>query len=637
LPSSAPVPPDPGDPGPGGTSVLTVPRRPAAAAPPAGDRFDVAGQPADGGPGHTSTAVADARRPWRWRTLLGRSAEWLGWPVFWVVLVLVLLVPTACFLLLAVSPRLFGQGSQWFTLSAFPQALQGVTLRGIVDSMVVGVVAAVVAATVGATLAMIVQRTTVPGRRVWTLGIWAVLLVPSYIVAVGWQVVLDRGGILDSLGLYSVTLQHLFFGPAGYTLILAIKGVPFAYFAIAGPLAGLSRSFEDAARTHGAGRWSTLRAVAPILLPALFAALTIVFAESIADFGTAAVIAPNADFPVATYSLYTSLSAYPADFATAAVIGWVLVAAVSLALFVQSRFTRGRSFAVLGGRSRFATPQALRPGLQAAATAFVLGFFAVALAVPILGAVASSLLIPFSTFSLSHLTLSAYRGLFGSSAFGAPLALSFKMGLINACITLVIAAVIARRLASRRIGVMGKMLDLTLMAAIALPGLVLAAGYIFAYNLPFLSNLGIHLYGTLFLLGMAYLAGALPSTSRVLMGPMAQVQGSLLSAARVHGSGPLESWRKGVLPLLAPSLVWAWLLTFATTFLELPASELLSPPGQKTVSVAIVQVLNKSDLFRGTALSIAALLIDLAVILVVTLGFRVLAPRGWKRIGARIV
>jgi iron(III) transport system permease protein len=576
-------------------------------------------------------------KPPGWRSVLARAAEWLGWPVFWLVLVLVLLVPTACFLLLAVSPRLFGQGTQWFTLSAFPQALQGIALRGIVDSLVVGVLAAVIAATVGAVLALVIQRTTVPGRRFWTLGVWAVLLVPSYIVAVGWQVVLDRGGILSSLGFYSATLNHLFFGPAGYTLILAIKGVPFAYFAIAGPLAGLSRSYEEAARVHGAGRWVTLRAIGPILLPALCAALIIVFAESISDFGTAAVIAPNANFPVATYTLYTSLSAYPADFATAAVIGWVLVLAVSLALFVQSRFLKGRSFAVLGGRSRFAQPQPLRPSARAAAITFIVGFFTVALVVPILGAVASSLLIPFATFSPAHLTLSAYRGLFGSSAFGAPLALSFKMALTNACITLVVAAVIARRLASRQVGLMGRVLDLTLLAAIALPGLVLAAGYIFAYNLPFLSNLGIHLYGTLFLLGMAYLAGALPSVSRVLMGPMAQVQGTLLSAARVHGSGPLASWRKGVLPLLAPSLIWAWLLTFATTFLELPASELLAPPGQKTVSVAIVQVLNKSDLFRGTALSVAALGIDLAVIVVVTVAFRLLAPRGWKRIGARVV
>ncbi|MHB1712959.1 MAG: ABC transporter permease, partial [Acidimicrobiales bacterium] len=376
-----------------------------------------------GAPPRSGSAASSAGRS-RLKASVERWSERLGWPVFWVVLVLILLVPTVCFLVLAVSPRLFGQGSAWFTLSAFPQAMRGIALQGILDSMVVGMVAAVVAAGIGGVLALILGRTTVPGQKIWALGIWAVLLVPSYIVAVGWQVVLDRGGLLSALGLYSPALRHLFFGPTGYTLILAIKGVPFAYFAIAAPLAGLSRSFEEAARVHGAGRSASVRVVGPILLPAVFAALIIVFAESISDFGTAAVIAPNAHFPIATYTLYTALSSYPADFATAAVIGWVLVTAVAMALFIQSRYTKGRSYAVLGGRSRFANPLKLRPLGRAATSVFVVGFFVAALVVPVVGAVASSLLIPFSSFSLSHLTLAAYRGMFGSSAFGAPLFLS---------------------------------------------------------------------------------------------------------------------------------------------------------------------------------------------------------------------
>ncbi len=561
----------------------------------------------------------------------------VGWPLFWVLLVIVLLVPTACFLVLAFSPRLFGQGPAWFTLTSFSQALQGVTVRGIIDSITVGSLAAIVGTAIGGGLAWVLQRTTLRAGRVWILGIWAILLLPSYIIAVGWEVVLNQGGILSSLGLYSPTLENLFFGPLGYTLILAIKGAPFAYLAIAGPLAGLSRSYEEAARTHGAGRFTTLKVVIRMLMPAIFAALIIIFAESIADFGTAAVIAPNAHFPVATYTLYTALSSYPANFGIAAVIGWVLVISVGVALFVQNRFTKGRSFAVLGGRTRFTNPQRLGRGSTILVASLVIIFFLSALFIPILGAIASSLLQPFSSFSISHLSFAAYHGILNSSAFGAPLSLSLRMALINAFVTLVIGAIIARRLVARQLGAMAKILNLTLLAAVALPGLVLAAGYIFAYNLPLISNIGIHLYGTLILLGMAYLAGALPSTSRVLMGPMAQVQGSLLSAARVHGANLVSSWRKGVLPLIASSLVWAWLLTFTATFLELPASELLAPPGQKPISVAIIQTLNKSDLFRGTALSVMALLIDLGVVVVVIVGFRILAPSGWRRTSGRVM
>ncbi len=595
-----------------------------------------------GAPGEVETGVrrrgtetpSPARRA---RAQASRLASGAAWPAFWLVLLVVLVVPTACFLILALSPRLFDQGSSWFTFSAFGRAFSGITVQGILDSVLVSSSAALLAGGAGGGLAWVIQRTTVPGRRLWTLGLWVVLLVPSYIVAVGWQVVLGRGGILSSLHLFSASLQNLFFGPVGYTLVLAIKGVPFAYLAIAGPLAGLSRSYDEAARVHGASRAATLRVVVPLLAPAVFAAIVVVFAESISDFGTAAVIAPTSHFPVATYSLYTALASYPADFGLAAVIGWVLVGAVALALFIQNRFTAGRSYAVLGGRSRFAAPQRLGRRGQVLALGAVAVFFAAALVVPILGAIGSSLLEPFTSFSPAHMTFQAYHDIFGSSAFGSPLALSFKMAVINAFAVVVVAAVIARRLAGRRKGAVAHLLDITVLAAIALPGLVMASGYIFAYNLPFLSDIGIHLYGSLLLLAMAYLAGALPSTSRVLMGPMAQVQGSLLSAARVHGAGPATSWRTGVIPLLAPSLVWAWLLTFASTFLELPASELLAPPGTKPVSVAIIQVLNKSDLFRGTALSVVALGIDFGVIVVVTLAFRLLAPAGWKRTGSRIV
>ncbi len=570
----------------------------------------------------------------RW---LGRLAEFLGWPIFWVVLVVVLLVPTACFLILAISPRLFGQGSSWFTISAFQQALTGVTLQGMADSLVVGVLAALLAVTFAIVLAWLLQRTNVSGRRVWSISIWTILLVPSYIIAVGWQVMLSQGGLLASLGLYSASYTKIFFGPAGYTLILAIKGIPFAYFAVAGSISALGSSFEDAARVHGGGRLSTLRVVIPMVLPSIFAGLIVVFAESIADFGTAAVIAPNAHFPIATYNLYVALSSYPANFGVAAVIGCMLVAAVAMALMLQKRFLKSRSYTVLGGRMRIAGRSRLTRRGHIMALGVLVVIFFVALGVPIIGALVSSMLKPFATLSLHNFTLSAYRGLFSVSGLGGSIGFSFKLAVLNGFLALFLGAVIARRLSKRGTTFIDKLLDVTVLAAIALPGLVLAAGYIFAYNLPILSGLGIDIYGTVLVLIMAYLAGALPSTTRVLAGPMSQVRGSLLDAGRVHGSGLAQSWWRCAVPLLGPSLLWAWLLTFAATFLELPASELLAPPGTQPVAVAILQVLGKSNISQGTALSIVALLIDLGMIIVISILFRFLAPKGWRRLGANVL
>ncbi len=592
---------------------------------------------ADGPNGHN-------RRVRSWRGLSEAFAatfqtvtERIGWPLFWVILVLVLILPSAAFLILAVSPHLFGQGLAWFTLSSFSSALSGVTLQGMRNSVVVGVIAAIFATLVGSFLAFGLQRTNMKGKGLFSVAIWGILLLPSYIIAVGWQVLLDRGGVLASINLFSPRLLNLFFGPAGYALILGIKGVPFAYFAMAGPISSLGSSYEEAIRTHGGGRMEVLRTLGPVLMPALFSALVVVFAESIADFGTAAVIAPNAHFPVATYNLYVALSSYPANFSEAAVIGWMLVTVVGIALAVQHHSMKRRRFATLGGKAAAARIKYVgRWGQLVNLVGFLL-FFAVALGVPILGALSSSMLKPLSSMSMGHLSFFAYRGIFNVNGFGSSIVFSFKMAVLNASLAVILAAVIARRLTSKKVGVIGKLLDVTVIAAIALPGLVLAAGYIFVYNLPILQSIGLHLYGTVTVLAMAYLAGALPSSSRVLVGPMAQIQGSLLEAARVNGSGAFHSWRKAVLPLLAPSLLWAWLLTFAGTFLELPASELLAPPGVTPVSVAIVQILNKSNLYQGTALSIVALLIDLGMIVLVMMIFRTLAPKGWRRVGGRVI
>ena len=67
--------------------------------------------------------------------------------------------------------------------------------------------------------------------------------------------------------------------------------------------------------------------------------------------------------------------------------------------------------------------------------------------------------------------------------------------------------------------------------------MVFAAGYIFAYNLPVLSRLGINLYQTTTLLIIAYVASSLPTNARVLVGAVSQLQPSLKDAARTHGAG----------------------------------------------------------------------------------------------------
>jgi iron(III) transport system permease protein len=559
---------------------------------------------------------------------LGANA-WNG-AIFAAVLLL-LVLPSLCFLVQAVSPRLFDQGSSWFTLSNFGQAWSDGLARGMGDSLTVSVLSGLGAIGIAVVLAYLAERTTAVGRRFFVLALWAVLLAPTYLVAVGWEEVVDQGGLLSDLGLWLPQLQHLVMGPVGVVIVLTLKHIPFAYFAVAPAMSAVSGDLEHAVRTHGGSTRSVVRTVGPVLLPALAAGFIIVFAESMGDFGVADTIAASSHFPVATYTLYEAISTFPTDYGVGAVVGLALVGSVAVALGLLAVVQRGRSYAVITGRSRAAARRRLGWRGQLASSSFVLAVFAGALAVPVVGLVSSSLVTPFTGLHWSSLTLANYRPLLGVNGLGGPVRFSGEMALVGSVLTVVFAAVLARSLSSERAGWARGALNTTLLAAVALPGVVFAAGYIFAFNLPVLSDLGISLYGTVPLLGMAYVASAVPGSSRILLGPMAQVQSSLLSSARVHGAGLVRAWRQGVLPLLARPLLWCTLLAFAGIFLELPISEMLYPPNTTPMSVAILRVLGKANIGEGTALSVVAVLFTLAVVAAALGLFRLLAPPGWRK------
>jgi len=589
-----------------------------------------AGPPADAPPRRGGPLA----RP---RALPGsRGFARLGWPLLWLALALLILIPMLCFLALAFSPALFAQGPEWLTLRNFALALQGQTLQALLNTLVVGVVTSVLAVSIALGFAWLILRTDFGLGGFWSLLIWALLLMPSYFSTLGWQSVLVRGGILAQLGVNVIPLHDLFFGPIGIVWVLTTKGVPFAFLAVSAGLAGLGREFEDAARVHGANPWQALRVAATILSPAIWSGLAIVFAETISDFGVASTLASGSHFALATFTLYRAISNIPIRFPIASVMAWFLVGAVAVALLAQNRALRGRSFAVLGGRTRPIAPLRLTPRGRVLAWFAVLIFFTFALVVPLFGAVAASFLSGIGgSVTRANLTLDNYRSALTSQDLLAPMLLSMRLAAITATLAVGIGACIAWVVAQRRTGFSARVLDLFLVAAVALPGIVLGAGYIFAYNLPIFRTIGFSLYGTIVLLGMAYLAASLPATSRLLTGPFAQIQRSLGEAARVHGASETEAIRSTLVPLVARSLLWAWLLSFTHVMLELPISQILKPPGASPLAAAIVRHLDTTDYTTGAAMLGVAALGLLAVIGVALVAFRLLAPRGWQRARAR--
>ena len=111
------------------------------------------------------------------------------------------------------------------------------------------------------------------------------------------------------------------------------------------------------------------------------------------------------------------------------------------------------------------------------------------------------------------------------------------------------------------------------------------------------------------------MAGALPFSARLAGGALAQVGDHLLEAARLAGAQPGRLYLRIVLPLVATALLSTWMLVFTGTIFELPASELLQPPGQPPLAVEIVNHYNNYKAGPGTAMTILALLVVAALAL----------------------
>jgi iron(III) transport system permease protein len=570
----------------------------------------------------TPPAVRAALRPARF-----------GMPVFWLILCLIILLPCLAFLVLAVSPRLFDQGSQWFTLTYLRQSLTGSTAVAIVNSLWVSVSAAVIGLVLGFPIAWLAARTTMPGRRWVSGGMWLALLLPSWLPATGWERLVQQDGVMYRMGLDWPWATSAIMGPFGVVLLLGLRCVPFSYLAVSAALGGLGQEFEDAARVHGANRWQALRLIVPILAPAIMSALAIGFAESISDFGVAATLAYNSNFTLATYALYAAIGNFPPSFPLAAGMSWLLVLSVSVPLFLQARALRGRSYQILSGRTRQAVRRRLSRREAAGAATLVALFFLLLLGIPAFGAVSGSLLGDYgSSFSL---TWSNYSALFQQSGLLGPLERSMVYGVITATVTVFLGFIAARMLSQRRTAATGAM-DYLLLASVALPGVVFGAGYIFAYNLPITAKLHIDLYQTVQLLVIAYIASSLPTNARVLVGSVSQLQASLRDAARTHGAGAVVAWARAVLPVVSRPLVMAWLYTFCGVFLELPLSQLLYAPGSPPAAISIEDNLSNYHYGVGMAQAVLASAIAFAVVGVVLGAYRLLAPAGWRRIGGTV-
>ena len=547
------------------------------------------------------------------------------WPSILVLLGLIA-YPLGTVLLQSVFPKLFDQGFTTFSIQSFATSLkENYTLHAIRNAFLFGLGTAALSAVIGTFFAVIVHRKWVYGQKVINLVIWLIFFTPSYLVAQGWVLMMQNKGVISVLFHLPNGTFSWFFTPYGLIAAMAFRLFPVVYLSVRAGLHGLGSDFEDAARTQGASSLRVWRKIViPLLMPAILAGATLTFAESASDFGFAAAFVPKAHIPMLTYSIFMALSQMPVNYSQVGALSIVLIGIIALAIWSQKWILGRGSYSIIQNQIR---PYRVdyKPSLIWSLCAYLMLFLVFAL--PIGGEFLTSFLKNSSQgFVGSNISLEHYKTVLQGDNVALPsLIRSLKLALGTA-LTVTVLGIGLAFIINKKQRFQTKVLYILTMSTLAIPGIVLAAGYIFAWNAPFLAALHLNFYGTLFCLYLAYVAGSLPNSIRLQMAALTQISPSLLEAGQIHGARLFTIFRKILLPLVSTTTISVLFLIFSHIMFELPASELLYPAGKTVLPVVIAKYYTELQVENGAALTVLSIGLVLAMY-----GFGHLVIYIWKK------
>jgi iron(III) transport system permease protein len=457
----------------------------------------------------------------------------------------------------------------------------------LLNTVTVSLAATVLALLFGFVTAWILSRTNVPGRHV----LEQLMAVPYYVTpllgAFAWSLLgAPESGFVNQVWRALGGEDHLIdiATPWGIAWVMALFEGSVAFVMIGAVMKSMDPALEEASQIIGAGRLRTmLRITLPLVAPGVLGAAIFVFAEMLGSFSAALVLGLPNRFYVVTTAMYQLVSQYPPRIPLAAAMGVSLFAVMFAMLFVYRRIVTRRSYVTITGkafRPRVMDVGALRFALLAVCVLYIL----LSVALPLLTLVYASVQKIAVAFPVAaNWTLDNYRTATTMNAVRSALANSLILGVATATIGVVLMGLLAWIIYRARMPGSG-VIEYIVMFPQAVPRLVFAFGMMWAWLI-----FPIPIYGTLWLLLIAYLTVFLPLGIRTIAGVMLQVDRTLEESAQMCGAP--WAYRIGTItmPLLAPGLIAAWLLLFIASVRELGASILLMGPYAKVITPAIVE------------------------------------------------
>lgn len=531
------------------------------------------------------------------------------------ILVFLVIVPIGL-LIYASFVETLGVGSDVYTLDNYIRAIASpFTYSTFVSSVIFAVGASTLALVLGTIVAWILERTNVPFRSIFIGIVLVPLVLPGILETIAWVFLLS-----PKFGYLNAAIQGLFglesapvnvFTLPGMIWIQGTSNVPLVVLLMTAAFRSMDPSLEESASMSGAGTGQVVRRVSlPLMLPAFASVLLLVVVRGLEAVEVPALVGIPSRIYVFTSEIFLAFGDTPPDYGLGSALAVALFVFTIIGVWLYLRTTRRSE------RYQTVTGKAFRPRKMDLgkgrwlALGFMILYFLVVVAAPI-GVIVWASFLPFfgppSADMLARASLVNYEQLFADTGFHSALRNSIMLAIGAATGTVLLTSVISWIVYRSKIRG-AKILDFLAFLPIAIPGIVLGMALITQYI-----TLPIPIYGTLWVLLIAYVTKYIPYGMRSTSGAMLQIHRELEEAGATSGASSFQTFRRILVPLLVPGLAAGWIYICIVSFREFSTSVLLAGPDSRVLSVLLYYMYE-----QGQSTLVAAAGVVMITVLMIT-------------------
>ncbi|HEX7228887.1 MAG TPA: iron ABC transporter permease, partial [Candidatus Binatia bacterium] len=467
------------------------------------------------------------------------------------------------------------------------------------------------------TLAWITIRTNAPFRRIFELTAIVPNILPPILVSISWVMLLNpSNGLINGFFVKVLGIEKGPFNIYSMTGLIFVESLiltPLAFLIVAAALKSMDPSLEESAKTLGSNEFGVMRRVTfPLIRPAILAAGTLNFVRAVESFDTPAIIALPARIEVFTTKIWReALGSFPTNHNLAATYGVGILAIALIFVYLYRHFTsQVENFSTVTGKG-FRPHQIDLGRWRFAASGLALLLLVLLVLLPLLVLLLVAVL-PYyhvPTWRTWHnLTLDHFRYVWATPRVHRAFANSLFLALAGASVCMVLAS-LASYITVRTKIIGRSLIDGLVFIPWAFPGTAMALGLLWAYV-----DFPIPIYGTIWIILIAYVTRFLPYGLRAVSSTIIQVHKELEEASVVCGAGFLSTFRRVLIPMMRPGVMAGWIILVTIFLREFSATLFLYSPGAEPLGPLLYFLY--LDGMRGRVAAIGLVISVVSIILI---------------------